>query len=101
MRFFVYSCAIMEALKTEAQMSNWNDDRLDKRDQEMKEGFTRVEGHITRVEGHIARVEGQVVRVEGQVVRLEDKMDKRFDRLNYILLTGAIAIIGVLIGFHG
>lgn len=68
-------------------MSNWNDDRLDKRDQEMKEGFTRVEGQITRV--------------EGRVVRLEDKMDERFDRLNYVLITGAIAIIVTLIGFHG
>lgn len=27
-------------------MANWNDDRLDKRDEEVKEGFTRLEGAI-------------------------------------------------------
>ncbi len=27
-------------------MSSWNDDRLDKRDEEVKEGFARLEGQI-------------------------------------------------------
>lgn len=30
-----------------------------------------------------------------------DRMEERFDRLNYILITGAIAIIVALVGFHG
>jgi hypothetical protein len=32
---------------------------------------------------------------------LDCRVDEGFDRLNYILITGAIAIIVALIGFHG
>ncbi|HET7509442.1 MAG TPA: hypothetical protein VFJ65_04255 [Solirubrobacterales bacterium] len=59
----------MEVLEAEAQMSNWNDDKLDHLDRRVDEGFER--------------------------------MEERFDRLNYILITGAIAIIVAMVGFHG
>jgi hypothetical protein len=82
MKFFVYSCAIMEALQTEAQMSNWNDDRLDHLDRRVDEGFKRMDQEFKKVDKRLERIEDQ------------------FHRLNYTLITGAIGIIIALIGFH-
>jgi len=45
-------------------MSNWNDDRLDKRDEEVKEGFTRLEGQI---KDGFAETDKRFVRLEGQI----------------------------------
>jgi len=66
----------MEALQTEAQMSNWNDDRLDTLERRVDEGFKRMDERFDRIED-------------------------RFHRLNYTLITGALGVIVALIGFHG
>jgi chromosome segregation ATPase len=87
-KLVVYSYAIMEALK----MSSWNDDRLDKRDEEVKEGFVRLESQIKdgfaetderfrRLEGQIAETDKRVVRLEGEVKSGFAEVDKRFARL--------------------
>jgi hypothetical protein len=73
----------MEALK----MSNWNDDRLDKRDEEVKEGFTEVRSEISalRSEMHQGFAE----------------MHSAYAALNRTLLLGAGGIIAALIGVAG
>lgn len=38
---------------------------------------------------------------ERRVAEGFNRMEERFDRLNYTLITGAIGIIIALIGFHG
>jgi hypothetical protein len=124
---FVYSYAIMEALK----MNDWNDKRLDERDKELKEGFAEVRAEMkegfTRLEAQILagrqdmerqilagrqdmerqilagrqemkegfeRVDKRFEKVDGRF----ERMDDRFAALNRALLTGAIAIIAVLLG---
>lgn len=74
----------MELLEAETPMSNWNDDRLDKRDQEVKEGFVRLERQMERLQGHMN---------EGFA-----EMRSAYAALTPTLLVGAIAIVAALIG---
>ncbi|HET7509566.1 MAG TPA: hypothetical protein VFJ65_04875 [Solirubrobacterales bacterium] len=113
----------MEALK----MTNWNDDRLDKRDEEVKEGFARLEAQIregvAESDKRFARLEGQIMAnrreaTEGLAgVRSEmnqgfaelrsemnlgfAQMHSAYATLTRTLLVGAIGIIAALIGVAG
>jgi hypothetical protein len=114
MRCSVYSCAIMEALKTGARMSNWNDDRLDELNRRTDSGFAKVDQRFDRVERAMkdgfAKADERFSRIEdalGQTpTRVE--MDKAIGEirgallsLHRTLIAGAIAIVLALIGFHG
>jgi chromosome segregation ATPase len=82
----------MEAL----QMSNWNDDRLDKRDQEVREGLVRLEGQIKEgfagIDKRFAEVDKRFERVDERFERMDErfqrvdgrfaKMDERFQRVD-------------------
>ena len=65
-------------------MSSWNDDRLDKRDEEVKEGF--------------ARLEGQVMANRRETAEGFAEMRSAYTSLNRTLLMAAGGIIAALIG---
>ena len=73
----------MEALK----MSNWNDDRLDKRDEEVKEGFAEMRSEINALRSEMHRGFAE--------------MRSAYAALNRTLLLGAGGIIVALIGVAG
>jgi hypothetical protein len=99
----------MEALK----MSSWNDDRLDKRDEEVKEGFARLESQIreraAESDKRFARLESQIIAnrqetTEG-LAEVRSEMNKGFTEmhfayasLNRTLLVAAGGIIAALVG---
>jgi len=59
-------------------MSSWNDDRLDKRDEEVKEGFARLEGQI---KDGFAETDKRFARLEVRASERVAETDKRFARL--------------------
>jgi predicted nuclease with TOPRIM domain len=69
----------MEVLETEAQMSNWNDDRLDHLECRVDEGFKRMDKEFEKVDKRFERIE------------------ERFDKLIHTLITGGVAIIVMLL----
>jgi predicted nuclease with TOPRIM domain len=79
----------MEALKTGARMSNWNDDRLDHLDRRVDEGFKRMDQEFKKVDKRLGRIEDRFDRFEDRLERFED----RFDRMQHTLL---VAVIGGL-----
>jgi hypothetical protein len=108
----------MEALlEREADVENWNDDRLDelsqrmdtgfketkgemkegfaKVDREMKEGFAKVDGDMK--EG-FNRLERSMSEGFAQINDRFAQTDGRIDRLMLTLLIGALGLIGTLIG---
>lgn len=92
-------------------MSNWNDDRFDKRDEEAREGFARLEGQIKEVKAEsdkrFARVDERFDRVEAQIATNRKETNEGFAEmrsaplaLNRTLLAAAAAIVAALIGAH-
>jgi hypothetical protein len=87
----------MEALK----MSNWNDDRLDKRDEEMKEGFARLEGQIMANREEIAEVRSEMSKGFAEV---RSEMSKGFAEMNFayaalnrtLLIVAGSIIVGLI-----
>jgi tetrahydromethanopterin S-methyltransferase subunit G len=81
----------MEALlEKEAQVENWNDDRLDELNQTMKEGFAKVDRRFERVEERFELVEGEMK--EG-FARVGDRLDKLFYLLILFLISLSAAVI--------
>jgi hypothetical protein len=86
---------MMEALKMETPMAEWNDDRLDELNGRMKEGFAEVD----------KRFEPLATKEEMAEVRAElRQLNQRFDRLLHTLMvigwsfagTVLAALIGVV-----
>lgn len=97
-------------------MTNWNDDRLDKRDEEVKEGFARLEAQIregaAESDKRFARLEGQIVanrqeategfaEVRSEMHQGFGEMRSAYATLTRTLLVGAVGIIAALIGVVG
>jgi flagellar motor component MotA len=88
----------MEALK----MTNWNDDRLDKRDEEVKEGFARLESQIMVNRQEAAEVRSEMhngfAEVRSEMSKGFTEMHFAYASLNRTLLVAAGGIIAALIG---
>lgn len=89
-------------------MANWNDDRLDKRDEEVKEGFARLEAQIKESiavsDRRATQLEHQMKEGFAAIDKRLEKIDARFERsddrfaaLNRTLLAGFLAIDAVLL----
>lgn len=106
-------------------MTDWNDDRLDSRDQELRDSFTKVDERFDQVDERFKEVDREnkagFARVDERLAKtptreemndsfaaLRSEMNEGFAELrsayrtlNGILLVGAFGIIGALLGFHG
>ena len=90
-------------------MSNWNDDRLDKRDQEVKEGFTEVRSEVNALRSETNKGFAELrSEMHKGFAELRSEMNKGFAEvhsayatLNRTLLVGAGGIIAALIGVAG
>jgi chromosome segregation ATPase len=107
-RSFLSTVAIMEVLKMEAPMTDWNNDRLDELNGRVKEGFADVDKRFEQVDERFVRLEGEMkegfAKVDQRFVRLEgdmkagfDKLNERFDRLYYLILVTVVGLIGSLL----
>lgn len=123
LQLFVYSCAIMEALKMESPMTEWNDDRLDdlngrvnegfakvderfiRLEGEMKEGFAKVDQRFDKVDQRFDKVDGRFAEMNERFASREEMVDvrtelrhlnERFDRLYYTILVTIIGLVGSL-----
>jgi len=111
-QLFVYGYAIMEALKMETPMTEWNDDRLDELngrmkegfadvDKRMKEGFADVDKRFEQVDEHFVRLEGEMKdgfrytdkRMEAGFERIND----RLDRLYHVFIVTAVGLAATLL----
>jgi tetrahydromethanopterin S-methyltransferase subunit G len=83
---------MMEALKMETPMTEWNDDRLDELNGRMKEGFAEVDKRFDKVDARFDRLESEVkegfakvdremkegfARVENQFAKADDRFATR------------------------
>jgi tetrahydromethanopterin S-methyltransferase subunit G len=104
---------MMEALKMERPMDNWNDDRLDELSRrmdegfkEMREGFDRIdqrfETMVTRDEMkeliasiniRFDGVDKRFERVEQEVKGGFELVNQRIDRLYYALITALFGLV--------
>jgi glutathionyl-hydroquinone reductase len=78
---------MMEALKMETPMTEWNNDRLDELNGRMKEGFADVDKRFDKVDERFADVDKRFDKVDERFVRLGAevkggfaKVDKRFEK---------------------
>jgi hypothetical protein len=109
---------MMEALKMETPMTEWNDDRLDELNERMKEGFAAVDKHCVRLESEVkegfAKVDREMkegfARVENQFAKADDRfatreelgevtmelrrLNDRFDRFLFIFLGACVGLVG-------
>jgi uncharacterized protein YjbJ (UPF0337 family) len=98
------------------QMSSWNDNRLDRLEHRMDEGFKEVKGEIKEVRQEMhagfekVDQEFKAVRqemgdgfekVEGEVKEGFKEVNQRFDRLTNVLIAGGIVLIAALVGVIG
>jgi hypothetical protein len=114
----------MKALETERPMTQWNDDRLDELNGQVKEGFAKVDQRFERVDQRFERIDQRFERIDQRFIRLEGEMKEgfaqvatreevrdiktelsrhndRIDRLHYLLLAAAVALIGTHIAQGG
>jgi flagellar motor component MotA len=86
-------------------MSNWNDDRLDKRDEEVKEGFARLEGQIMANRQETAELRSEMqngfAEVRSEMNQGFAEMRSTYATLTRTLLIGAVGIIAAPIGVVG
>jgi tetrahydromethanopterin S-methyltransferase subunit G len=89
----------MEALKMEAPMTEWNDDRLDELNERMKKGFAEVDKRFEQVDKRFEQVDkrfeqvatkDEMAEVRAQLNRLND----RFDRFLFIFLGACVGLVG-------
>jgi uncharacterized coiled-coil DUF342 family protein len=71
---------MMEALKMETPMTEWNDDRLDELNGRMKEGFAGVDKRFAEVDRRFDKVDARFVRLEAEVKEGFAKVDERFEK---------------------
>jgi hypothetical protein len=76
---------MMEALKMETPMTEWNDDRLDELNERTKEGFAEADKRFEQV-----ATKHEMAEVRGQLNRLND----RFDRFLLIFLGACVGLVG-------
>jgi predicted phage tail protein len=76
----------------EAQVMNWNDDRLDR----LADDVGAVRAQVEVLQRHMdERFEKQEARIQGRFVTQEKTIDDRFDRLQTSLV---IVLAGILAG---
>jgi archaellum component FlaC len=80
-KVFVYSYAIMEALKVETAMDSWNDDRLDELNGRVKEGFAEVDKRFDKVDERFDKVDERFLRVESEMKEGFARIDRRFEKV--------------------
>jgi tetrahydromethanopterin S-methyltransferase subunit G len=90
---------MMEALKMEAPMTEWNDDRLDELNERVKDGFAEVDKRFEQVDKRFEQVDKRFEQVatkeEMAEVRLQlNRLNDRFDRFLFILLAACVGLIG-------
>lgn len=104
---------MMEALKMETPMTEWNDDRLDEMNGRMKEGFAEVDKRFVRLEGEMKegfakvderfaqidrRFEGVASKEEMRELRAEMRgLNERFDRLLHAMAVSAVGFAGAVL----
>jgi tetrahydromethanopterin S-methyltransferase subunit G len=83
---------MMEALKMETPMTEWNDDRLDEMNGRMKDGFAEVDKRFEQVDKRFEQVatKEEMTEVRVQLNRLND----RFDRFLFIFLGACVGTVG-------
>jgi tetrahydromethanopterin S-methyltransferase subunit G len=83
---------MMEALKMETPMTEWNDDRLDELNGRMKDGFAEVDKRFEQVDKRFEQVatKEEITEVRVQLNRLND----RFDRFLFIFLGACVGLVG-------
>ena len=86
----------VEALEMEARMHDRSDEQLEKIEERLAQPATR---------GEVAELRSEMVsgfaEMRSSFDRRLERLEGRFDRLNFILITSAIGIILALVGFHG
>lgn len=87
---------MMEALKMETPMTEWNNDRLDEMNGRMKEGFAEVDKRFTEVNKRFEKVEEKMATKEEMAeVRSElRQLNARFDRFLSILVAACFGMVG-------
>jgi hypothetical protein len=89
----------MEAAVAErkAEMTEWNDGRLDELSKRVNEGFAEMRVEFQRVDGRLDAIHGKF-----------DALNERFDAFYRVLIQGTVAMVvgilgllGVLIGLVG
>jgi hypothetical protein len=85
-----------EMLEMEARMHDRSDEQIGKIEERLAQTATR---------GEVAELRSEMVsgfaEMCGSLDRRLERLEGRFDRLNYILITSAIGIIVPLVGFQG
>jgi tetrahydromethanopterin S-methyltransferase subunit G len=81
---------MMEALKMETPMIEWNNDRLDELNERMKEGFAEVDERFVRLEGDM---QAGFAKVDERF----DKLNERFDRIYYLIVMTMVSLVGGLL----
>ena len=88
----------MEALleREEEQVESWNDDRLDKLSQTMKEGFAQVDKRFEQVDKRFVLLEGEIKK---GFERLDDRIFKVMILMlvfcGGLLTTLLVALLGI------
>lgn len=67
------------------EQSRWNEARLDDLNRKVDEGFKETREAFARI--------------DATLVRIDEKFDRKFDRLQWLLLASAAGIIATLISF--
>jgi hypothetical protein len=113
---------MMEALKMETPMTEWNNDRLDEMNGRMKESFAevdkrfeqvdkrfeQVDKRFEQVDKRFEQVDERFVRLEGEMKdgfrytdqRMEagfERINDRLDRLYYVLIVTLAGLAGTLL----
>jgi chromosome segregation ATPase len=106
---------MMEALKMETPMTEWNDDRLDELNERVKDGFAEVDKRFAEVDERFDKVDERFDKVDERFVRLEgemkagfkhaderlnaafDHINVRIDRIYYAIVLAAVGVIGALL----
>jgi tetrahydromethanopterin S-methyltransferase subunit G len=90
---------MMEALKMEKPMTEWNDDRLDELNERMKGGFAEVDKRFEQVDKRFEQVDKRFEQVatkeEMTEVRVQlNRLNDRFDRFLFIFLGACVGTVG-------
>jgi predicted nuclease with TOPRIM domain len=104
---------MMEALKMETPMTEWNNDRLDELNGRMKDGFAEVDKRFDKVDARFVRLEAEVKegfeRVDRRFERVSSReevsdlrvemrhLNQRFDRLYYLIVVTVVGLAGSLL----
>jgi predicted nucleic acid-binding Zn-ribbon protein len=86
----------------------WTDERLDKLENRMDEGFREVRAEIRSIRGDMGELRGEIGQVReelgelrAEIKGLEKKFDAKFDAMNRTLQIGFGLIGSVLVGILG